>query len=57
MIKLKYKWMSYHYIPYIYTIEDHYDVYGTYHQHNTNYYCNLTQISFQYKIPILFNIP
>ena len=48
--------MSY-YIPYIRTIIDHYDIYTTYHQHNTNYYCNLTQILSQHKIPTLYNIP
>ena len=35
--------------------ETNYNIYATYHQHNRNYYYNLTQISFLHKIPILYN--
>ena len=38
---------------------DYYDIYAIYHQHlitNTNYYCNLTQIISQHKIPILYTV-
>ena len=49
--------VHYHYIPYERTTMDHNDIYAIYHKHiitNTNYYCNLTQISTQHKIPILY---
>ena len=42
---------------FVHTIVDNYNIYATYQQHNTNYFCNLVQISSLHKIPILYNIP